>query len=182
MSNENPIPGSPADSPAPASALQRPPERPRWEQERELVFSFFRLVNRSTSLQNLIDEAIKFFQQDTQCEAVAIRLRQGSDYPYFKALGFPAEFLRRENSLCSRDCFGEAVPDTSGALSLECRCGDVICGRFDPSQPFASIPRSPSSPLREVSGPTAPAMSAWLPPGRKPTVAAAALTATNPSP
>jgi len=136
MSNENRPPHSPADSPTSASAPQRPPERPRWEQERELVFSFFRLVNRSTSLQNLIDEAIKFFQHDAQCEAVGIRLRQGSDYPYFKALGFPAEFLRRENSLCSRDCFGEAVLDSSGALTLECRCGDIICGRFDPSQPF----------------------------------------------
>jgi PAS domain S-box-containing protein len=136
MSNENFTPEGVGDSSTPAGALQSPSARPLWEQERELFFSFFRLVNRITSLQNLIDEAINFLQHDSQCEAVAIRLRQGSDYPYFKALGFPSEFLRRENSLCSRDCFGEVVPDGSGGLNLECRCGDIICGRFDPSQPF----------------------------------------------
>jgi PAS domain S-box-containing protein len=108
----------------------------RWEQERALTIEFFRLVNAATGSGDLVDSAVRFFQQHSTCEAVAIRLREGSDFPYFRALGFPPEFIRLENSLCSQDCFGEVVRDSAGEPVVECRCGDVICGHIDSSKPW----------------------------------------------
>jgi PAS domain S-box-containing protein len=108
----------------------------RWEQERALTIEFFRLVNAATGTGDLVDSAVRFFQRHSTCEAVAIRLRQGPDFPYFRALGFPPEFIRLENSLCSQDCFGDAVRDSAGEPVIECRCGDVICGHIDSSKPY----------------------------------------------
>jgi PAS domain S-box-containing protein len=111
------------------------PEQLRWEQERELTIEFFRLVNACDSLHGLVGSAVDFFQQHSRCEAVAIRLRHGDDFPYAHAHGFSEEFLVCENNLAAHDCFGEIVSDGSGA-ALECRCGQVIAGSFDNTQPF----------------------------------------------
>ena len=136
MWKENGLPERAGDAPTPASSFEDSPERQRWEQERELTIGFFRLVNASTNLHNLIDAAINFFQQHSQCEAVGIRLRQGNDFPYFRTLGFPEEFLLNEDTPRARDCFGETVADDAGGTILECQCGDIIRGRIDLSQPF----------------------------------------------
>ena len=111
-------------------------ERQREQQERETTVGFLRLVNESTDTQNLVRAAATFFQQQSGCQAVGIRLKEGDDYPYFEARGFPQEFLLVENSLCARDSAGGVVRDTVGNPVIECMCGNVICGRFDPSKPF----------------------------------------------
>ena len=41
-----------------------------------------------------------------------------------------------ENRLCLRDAAGNAVRDLSGNPVLECMCGNVLCGRFNPALPF----------------------------------------------
>jgi PAS domain S-box-containing protein len=108
----------------------------RYQRERTLTAEFFNLVHSCTTARSLADAAVHFFQRQSQCQAVAVRLRQGSDFPYFQSSGFPEEFLRKENSLCANDCFGESVCDDAGNATLECRCGDIIRGRFDATQPF----------------------------------------------
>jgi len=45
------------------------------------------------------------------CDAVAIRLQDGEDYPYFKVSGFPEEFVEMESRLCTYDSQGEVVRD-----------------------------------------------------------------------
>gem|GEM_PF-6052222 len=40
-----------------------------------------------------------------------------------------------ENSLCM-NAVGQLICDSNGYPIRECRCGNVICGRFDSSQPF----------------------------------------------
>jgi PAS domain S-box-containing protein len=106
------------------------------QQERQLTIEFLRLVNESKGTEGLIREATSFFQQESGCEAVGIRLREGDDYPYFEAKGFPKEFVRMENSLCSLDKDGRIMRDGSGNPLLDCMCGNVISGRFDPSKAF----------------------------------------------
>ncbi len=118
--------------PTPGSKASDSPERLRWE-ERERIIEFFRLVNYSTDAPGLVNAAVDFFQRLSDCEAVAIRLRDGSDFPYFTALGFPPEYLLDANTLCPRDCIGG---NEHGDVTLECHCGDVVRGRFDPSHPF----------------------------------------------
>jgi PAS domain S-box-containing protein len=106
------------------------------QQEREIAVKFLRLVNQTTGTADLIRTAAIFFQEQSGCQAVGIRLKEGDDYPYYEARGFPKEFLLAENSLCARDSGGNVVLDSSGNPVIECMCGNVICGRFDPSKPF----------------------------------------------
>lgn len=106
------------------------------ELERETTIEFLKLVNESKEVNDLIQRATMFFQQQSGFNAVGIRLKEGDDYPYFEARGFPEEFIEAENWLCSYDENGNVILDNDGKPVVECMCGNVICGRFDPSKSF----------------------------------------------
>ena len=95
-----------------------------------------RLLNDPNNTHELVHSLTGFFQQWLGCEAVGIRLRDGDDFPYFETRGFPAEFVEVENQLCLRDADGGVVRDSCGNPVLECMCGNVLCGRFNPALPF----------------------------------------------
>jgi len=111
-------------------------DQKRAEAERETAAEFLRLINASKSTSELIRAATEFFRQKSGCEAVGIRLRREHDYPYYETKGFPPEHVLLENNLCSCDENGQPILDSLGDPVLECMCGNVICGRFDPAQPF----------------------------------------------
>jgi PAS domain S-box-containing protein len=113
-------------------------ERKRMEKERETTVEFLHLVNQSSGTTDLVRAAATFYQRQSGCEAVGIRLKEGDDYPYREARGFPREFVVMENSLCARDAAGDIVRDSAGNPYIECMCGNVIRGRVDPSKPFFS--------------------------------------------
>ncbi len=108
------------------------------EDELEITVEFLRLVNEARSTGDLVRAAATFFQQKSGCEVLGIRLKQGEDYPYYIARGFSPEFLERENHLCARCEDGKIVRDRSGLPIYECVCGNVVCGRSNPSMPFYS--------------------------------------------
>ena len=111
-------------------------ERKRAEQERETTVEFLQLMNKCKGTVDLVHSVINFFRERSDFEAVGIRLKNGDDYPYFEASGFPAEFVKLEASLCVRDASRQLIRDIDGYPIHECMCGNVICGRFDPSKPF----------------------------------------------
>jgi hypothetical protein len=111
-------------------------ERKMAEQERETTVEFLHLMNMSKGIVDLVHSAVNFLRERSGFEAVGIRLKDGDDYPYFESSGFPAELVELERSLCSRDAFGQIIRDSDGYPIHECMCGNVICGRFDPSKPF----------------------------------------------
>lgn len=111
-------------------------EAKRAEEERQIAVDFLGMVNQSRGTRDLIQRATAFFQKRSGCEAAAIRLREGDDYPYFEVRGFSSEFVRLESKLCLRTASGKAVRDSSGKPILECLCGNVIRGRFESSKPF----------------------------------------------
>jgi PAS domain S-box-containing protein len=106
--------------------------------ESDTASEFLKIINQSTDTRTLVHEAVTFFHRQTDCEAVGVRLKDGDDYPYYEAHGFPEEFVRLENSLCERDVNGNVQRDSAGNVCIACMCGNVICGRFDPSKPFFS--------------------------------------------
>jgi signal transduction histidine kinase/DNA-binding NarL/FixJ family response regulator len=106
------------------------------EQERESTVEFLRVINASTGIAGAISAAMILFRRQSGCSAVGVRLNEGEDYPYFVAQGFPDDFVRAENSLCSKDAADEIVRGEAGEAILDCMCGNVISGRFDPEQPF----------------------------------------------
>jgi PAS domain S-box-containing protein len=113
-------------------------ERRRMELEKEITTELLRLINHSAGTSDLIKAATTFFQKQSGCEAIGIRLKDGDDFPYFEARGFPEEFVRLENSLCARDAEGNVLRDITGNPCIECMCGNVILEKVDPSKPFFS--------------------------------------------
>lgn len=111
-------------------------ERKRVEDEREITINLLSLLNASNDLPELIASVTELLKSWSGCEAVGIRLKKGDDYPYYQTQGFPAGFVNLENSLCIRDIQGQILRDDCGNPILECMCGNIIYGRFDPKMPF----------------------------------------------
>ncbi len=72
----------------------------------------------------------------SDCQSVGIRLHNNGDYPYYVHVGLPEFFILKENSLCARDNEGNTTLDNAGSPILECMCGNVLKGRFDPKLPY----------------------------------------------
>lgn len=113
-------------------------EQRRAESERTITFKLLQCINTHSDRRDLMREITTLIRDWSQCEAVGIRLREGEDFPYFETRGFPEDFVAAENHLCALDQAGEMVRDSQGNPVLECMCGNVICRRYDPAQPFFS--------------------------------------------
>ena len=101
-----------------------------------LAVDILQILNRANELKNLIHDIMIMIKETMDFDAVAIRLQEGEDFPYFSVNGFPDAFIASDNYLCSRDDTGEIIRDPNGNPVLECMCGNVLCGRINPSQPF----------------------------------------------
>ena len=106
------------------------------EAEQEAVLDLLRLMNRSDELHELIRNVTILIRDWTGCEATGVRLQDGEDFPYFETRGFPEEHVRLENRLCMMHETGTPIRDSAGNPVLECMCGNVLSGRFDPTLPF----------------------------------------------
>ncbi len=104
--------------------------------QRDHTVELLRLLNARNSTQELLREVTAFLQQWTRCEAVGVRLREGEDFPYFETRGFSQDFVREETHLCVSTPEGLPVKDANGNPVLACMCGNILCGRSDPSRPF----------------------------------------------
>lgn len=94
-------------------------------------------LNHFTDLGDTLSTVLHHLREICRCGSLAIRLSDEGDYPYFVHDGFSDTFIRRENSLCSRDDEGVRLPDPDGeGFLLDCMCGNIIRGNFDPSQRF----------------------------------------------
>ena len=111
-------------------------ERKRLEEEREVTVRLLALANGLGNLHDLMQAVTLMLRDCFGCEAVGVRLKAGEDFPYFETRGFPAQFVRAEARLCQRDAAGQVVHDAAGHPVLECMCGNIVCGRFDPTKPF----------------------------------------------
>jgi PAS domain S-box-containing protein len=106
------------------------------ESERETAIKILALANESKDTRTLFRNILRFVRNWSGCQSVGIRLEDGDDYPYYEYSGFDEDFISKERSLCARDLQGQLIRDTDGSPVLECMCGNIIKGRFDPSKPF----------------------------------------------
>jgi PAS domain S-box-containing protein/putative nucleotidyltransferase with HDIG domain len=116
--------------------LQDITERKQAASRLKLSKEILETLNRSNNIMKLIEDILHLFKEHTGIEAIGIRLKEGEDYPYFVSNGFPAHFLEAEDHLCASDDAGEIIRDARGNPFLECMCGNILCGRPDPSLPF----------------------------------------------
>jgi two-component system, cell cycle sensor histidine kinase and response regulator CckA len=106
------------------------------ESEREIVLALLSKMNSANNSHELMSMVTNLMHEWSGCEAVGIRLRDGEDFPYFESRGFSRQFVQLESRLCEKDQKGDIVRDSAGNAMLECMCGNVIRGRFDPGLPF----------------------------------------------
>ena len=113
-------------------------ERKQSERRQSLSAEILGILNLSHTLADAANSILTAIKRETGLDAVGIRLQRGDDYPYFAQNGFSDDFLRTENTLttCARD--GGLCRDDNGNYSLECTCGLVISGTFDPANPLFS--------------------------------------------
>ncbi|HQE91304.1 MAG TPA: PAS domain S-box protein [Anaerolineae bacterium] len=111
-------------------------ERKRMELERNLTMALLHVINEKEDVLDLIRAVLDLLQHELDYEAIGARLRQGGDFPYYETRGFPPEFVEAESSLCGIDQRGELLRDRTDNPVLECVCGDILCGRFNPALPF----------------------------------------------
>jgi hypothetical protein len=88
------------------------------------------------SLKKVLAEILGEICTLSNCQSVGIRLENNGDYPYYVYEGFPDFFILKENSICAKDDEGNYLLDENGSPFLECMCGDVLKGRFDPKLPY----------------------------------------------
>lgn len=106
------------------------------EEEKNVVHILLNIVNEDSDLKKLLQTIITFFKSWTDIDSIGIRLRNGDDFPYYTTVGFPEDFVRQENSLCSIDNYSNRMSGEQGHTLLACMCGHVISGLTDPSSPF----------------------------------------------
>lgn len=111
-------------------------ERKRAEEEQQVMYEVLQLINAADSWEALLEAMLKRLKQWSRCEAVAIRIKEGPDFPYFVTSGFPEQFVRLENHLCTYNPEGAIECDAEGHPIVACMCGNILSGRFDPSKSF----------------------------------------------
>jgi PAS domain S-box-containing protein/putative nucleotidyltransferase with HDIG domain len=90
-------------------------------------------ANSAKSEEEFLSSAAAIIRQGMDLDAVGIRLRQGSEYPYVANAGFSTDHIHSENSVVAVDDSGAPCRDVSGYLLMECACGLVLSGSTDPS-------------------------------------------------
>jgi PAS domain S-box-containing protein len=110
----------------------------RAEEERKATIDLLSLVNSSADTRDLVSALALYLRSWSGCEAVAVRLRDGDDFPYIETRGFSEDFVRSENNLCILDDEGKALRDQDGKPVLQCMCGAILRGCHDPSKPSFS--------------------------------------------
>lgn len=111
-------------------------ERKLAEERRAVEADLLRICHFARNTFQLMHELADYFQRITGCEAIGVRLHKGDDFPYYETRGFSKAFVKAENSLCVKDLEGQLLRDELGHPLLECMCGNILCGRFDPTKPF----------------------------------------------
>ncbi|NLO06760.1 MAG: PAS domain-containing protein [candidate division WS1 bacterium] len=117
-------------------SLQDVTELTRLEAERRAIIEFLQIMNLTHDLHELAAALISHVRQWTGCEAAALRLRHGEDFPFFASEGFPQKLLIIEDSLCAFNEDGELLRDEAGRPILECVCGCVLCHKFRGDKPY----------------------------------------------
>jgi hypothetical protein len=104
--------------------------------ERRAFLDLIRLANALADPKAIARQLAVLAHKLSDCEAVAIRLKEGPGFPYAANLGFPDHFLALENDLCATDEGGHLLRDKHRQPILACLCGRVLSGQVDRQQTF----------------------------------------------
>jgi two-component sensor histidine kinase/CheY-like chemotaxis protein len=101
-----------------------------------MTVEILKTLNRSNDLNNIVRDIMITIKKSLEFDAVAIRLQENADFPYFSTNGFPQDFVTDENYLCMRDAEDNIIKDSNGDAELACLCGRILKGKTDPALHF----------------------------------------------
>lgn len=106
------------------------------EKEQVLRLEILKVFHQNGLFKNICGKVISLIKEYLGCEVVALRIKEGDDYPYFINDGFSEEFIKSENYLCVHDEKGNCLRDSKGQLIIACMCGIIINAKFNKDKPF----------------------------------------------
>jgi PAS domain S-box-containing protein len=128
--------------------------RKRAKEFGEMASKILQILNEPGDFQDSVQRVLFELKKHTGFDAVGIRLENKGDFPYFVQDGFPDDFLITENTLIERNADGGMCRDEDGNVNLECTCGLVISGKFEPGNPLftqaGSFWTNDTSPLLDI--------------------------------
>lgn len=111
-------------------------ERKQMEKKQSLRLEILKTFHQYGLLKDMCERAVSLIKEYLDCEVVAMRIKEGEDYPYFINNGFTKEFIESENYLCVRDKKGGCLKDSSGCPLLACMCGIIINAEYNQDKLF----------------------------------------------
>ena len=111
-------------------------ERKRSEKLMSLQSEVLKVINTDIPVEQTVAKVVAVIKQEAGFDAVGLRFRKESDYPFVASLGYSEGFLKAENSLTIRDPNGGLCRNEDGTVSLECTCGMIVSGKADPANPL----------------------------------------------
>lgn len=111
-------------------------KRVQAERSNKLLAQILNTLNDAPDFYEAIKSIVSLIRTETEFDAVAVRLENDGDFPYFAHEGFPDDFIQKENSLLAYDDKGVILRDEDGSIRLECTCGLIISGKTDPKNPL----------------------------------------------
>ncbi len=96
-----------------------------------LKFDILKTFHQYATLEEMCIKWIALIKEYLDCEAVALRLKQSDDYPFFVNSGFPDKFIKSENYLCTN-----YDNNSSEHTALACLCGNIINKSIDLNKDF----------------------------------------------
>jgi len=108
----------------------------RTHKHRVLELEILKILNWRGNMDETMQRIIESIRNYVNIEAVGLRLQDGPDYPYYSFDGFTDDHILKENHICAKNRDGGFLVDSEGKPILECMCGNILMGRFDPEKPF----------------------------------------------
>lgn len=104
--------------------------------EQLMMVETLQMMNESEDLKRFFEAFVERLGHWSGCEAIAVRLEDEPDFPYFATRGFPDRFVEMERTLCQYGPDGKVRRDAEEKPILECMCGNIIYGKVDPTKSF----------------------------------------------
>jgi CheY-like chemotaxis protein len=92
-------------------------------------------INREEDSLSIVRDVISIMKFKCRMDAVAIRIREGDDFPYYMQEGLPDDFLQNAQSLLERNEQGEIMRADNGNPVHGCLCGMVATGMSNTGLP-----------------------------------------------
>jgi hypothetical protein len=100
-----------------------------------MTTSILKELNQPPDTSDVILKIIELIKEYSGFEAVGLRLKENDDYPFYKTIGFSADFISAENLIAVKKKSAKSEILEKNDQGLECICGAVISGAANSNLP-----------------------------------------------